>query len=326
VPHFLVIGLGSIGRRHARNLATLRPSAKFTFVRREAAVDDLAAELGARVVTSIEHVDTPVNLAVVASPSANHIDTLPTLIDNGWPLLVEKPIVTSVADCDLIEDRLRTAPTAVRAAGFNLRHLPSIRRIKQAIDGGELGTIVRSTLIAGQWLPDWRPGTDYRESYSADQARGGGVELDLSHEIDLARWFFGDIAVDYSAGGHFSDLELDAHDTSVTVLSPRDAPGPIVTISLDYVSRQRVRWYEVVGDRGRIEWSIDGSLELMTADGRRSLDEGPSDFDVGSSYLTMMNLLLDATTGGASEECQTLTDGLLSTRLALESRDRGGHQ
>ncbi|MFW2332874.1 Gfo/Idh/MocA family protein [Ilumatobacter sp.] len=325
MTHFLVIGLGSIGRRHALNLATEHPGARLTFVRHRGDVDGFGRHLDARVVTDLSDVlDDSIDLAVLATPSASHVDILPTLIERGWPLLVEKPIVAAAEDCDEIDAALRVADPAVRVAGFNLRYVPSIRRMKAAIDAGDVGHVVRASFTAGQWLPDWRPDTDYRASYSADSARGGGVELDLAHEFDVARWLLGELQIDYARGGKFSDLELQANDTSVSVLSPNDAPDPVVTVALDYVARRRVRRYEVVGDRGRIEWDIDGDLSLETAAGRCPLAIEADGFDVGRSYETMLQDVLRAVESGDVDRVQPLADGLASTRLALEARDRGG--
>lgn len=322
---FLVVGLGSIGRRHATNLASLVPDAQFTFVRRHAAVDEFTRHFGARVVAELDEVlDERFDLAVLATPSAAHIDVLPRLVATGWPLLVEKPIVTSVADCDRIASALDRAPDAVRVAGFNLRHVPSIRLLKELVADGALGRVVRASFVAGQWLPDWRPGTDHRSSYSADAGRGGGVELDLSHEYDLARWLFGELDVAFASGGRFSELGLRANDTAVAVLTPgRDQP-PLVTVTLDYVSRRRVRRYEIVGDRGSLVWDLDGSLTLLSGEGVRHLDAGPDAFDVGASYVTMMRALVASDRGsGAAPELQSLRDGLASTKLAVRARDEG---
>lgn len=322
--HFVVLGLGSIGRRHATNLAALYPGARLTFVRRDAAEDDFSRNLGARVIDRLETViDEPLDLAVLATPSANHMDALPALVERACPLLVEKPVVTSLDDVVAVSRLLETSPPAVRAAGFNLRFLPSLRRFRDLVADGRLGTPTRASFIAGQWLPSWRPGTDYRESYSADASRGGGVELDLSHEFDVARWFFGDLAVEFARGGQFTSLELRANDTSVSVLAPCPGRAPVVTVALDYVARQRVRWYEVVGEAGRIEWSLDGRLELSDAAGRHDLSVAPSDFDVGATYVEMIRGVVEAATTGVAAGFQPLEDGLASTRLALQVRATG---
>lgn len=325
MTHFLIVGLGSIGRRHATNLKRKYPDARFTIVRHRSERDDLTRQLDARVVGDLaDAIDDDVDLAVLSTPSANHMDALPMLIDRAWPLLVEKPIATAAADCDRVIAQLGSAAPAVRVAGFNLRYLPSLRRMKQLLDSGELGTLTRASFIAGQWLPDWRPGVDYRNSYSADARRGGGVELDLSHEFDVARWFFGEQQVAFATGGRLSELELMSNDTSISVLAPAGGRAPLVTVSLDYVARQRVRWYEIVGDRGRLEWNIDGALALMDEAGRHSLTGDPIDFDVGQTYVTMLEAVMAAIDSGDTAAVQTLSDGVASTRLALDVRDQGG--
>ena len=323
MTHFVIIGLGSIGRRHATNLKRMYPDARFTFVRRGGNEDALSASVGARVVPSLEDVLAGhADLAVLATPSADHIATLPALIDRGWRLLVEKPIVTSLDDCDLVSAHLERAPGAVRVAGFNLRFLPALRSMREHV--AQLGSVVRASFICGQWLPDWRPTADYRESYSADVSRGGGVELDLSHEFDIARWFFGDLDVDFARGGHFSHLELKANDTSVAVLSPVGRPAPVVTVALDYVARRRVRWYEVVGENGRLEWNLDDGLRLYTNGAGAELVQAPiQPNDISETYIDMLKAIMTAPGPDDLGEATSLADGLASSRLALEVRDHG---
>ncbi|WP_366658529.1 Gfo/Idh/MocA family oxidoreductase [Fodinicurvata sp. EGI_FJ10296] len=326
--HFLIAGLGSIGRRHMTNLAAAHPGASFTVLRHQHATNPLCCQLGARIVTDRDAaIAGEYDLAVVSSASANHIDVLPGLIARGTPLLVEKPIVTTPADCDLVLDCLATAPQAVRVSGFNFRYLPSLKLIRELIQNGELGTVVRASFTAGQWLGDWRKGTDYRQSYSADAARGGGVELDLVHEIDLARWFFGDLDLQFAQSGRLSSLGLNSNDVSVMVMSPLAATGPIVQVALDYVAPQRLRHYEFVGDRAAILWDISGRVELITAKSRQLLVENPDGFDVAQTYIDMLAHIEETVhTGGWPAPLQDLADGVASTRLALAARDIGTNQ
>lgn len=324
--HYVVIGLGSIGRRHAINLAGLDPEARLTFVRHSGTEDDLTQSLGARVVTSLDEIyGERVDLAVLCTPSANHIDLLPALIEVGWPLLIEKPIVTELSDCDIVAELLSSAVPSVRAAGFNLRYLRSLRAVKSALSRAQLGRCVRATFIAGQSLTTWRPGVDYRSVYSADRNRGGGVELDLSHEFDVARWWFGELRVIGSLAGTFSDLEIDSHDTSVVTMLPISGSAPIVVVALDYVAPQRVRWYEVVGTRARFEWNLAGSLSGSTHETTSVVTDSAADFDIGDSYIAMLRAVLEAAERGAIGRAgpQSLEDGLASTRLALEARELG---
>jgi len=320
----LVIGLGSIGRRHLRNLAARFPAAQLHVLRHRTAPDAEATALGATL-----HADADSTLAldfdlvVLATPSANHIDLLPRLIAKGCNLLVEKPVVATLADCDRVLEALKRAPAAVRASGFNFRYLPSLQQARSLIAAGALGRLARASFTAGLWLPDWRPDQDYTKGYSADAARGGGVELDLVHEIDVARWLFGDLRLDYARGGHQSSLDIAANDTALAVLSsPRG--GPFVQIALDYVARQRVRHYEIIGDAAGLQWDLAGQLIHLTPDGRRALSEDARDFDVAQTYLSMLDCVAAAMAGDTTTPPpQSLADGIESTRLALQARDEG---
>lgn len=320
MKRFVIIGLGSIGRRHMINLAARFPGAHFTVVRHADAPDPLCDDLGARIVTRLEDAlaDCP-DLVVVASPSANHIDCLPRLIAAGVHMMVEKPIVTQLQDCDSLIAQLRAAPAAVRVSGFNFRYLPSLQLIRQSIRAGELGHVVRAAFVAGQWLPDWRPAQDYRLSYSADAGRGGGVELDLVHEIDVARWFFGELSLEFAMGGRLSSLGLQSNDVATMVFS---APGgPIVQVALDYVSRKRLRHYEIVGDQAGLLWDIAGHVDRVAPAGRVSVLTEAGGFDVAQTYVDMIDRIDSAVAGDWQEPLQSLEDGIASTRLAIAARD-----
>lgn len=324
MTRILIIGLGSIGRRHMRNLAVQYPGAEFTVLRHAPRPDPLTDELGARIVTRLEDIiEEDFTLAVISSPSANHIDTLPAVIARGWNLLVEKPLVTTHADCRTVLEALASAPQAVRAAGFNFRHIPSLIEVRRRIREGALGTVVRASLTAGQWLPAWRPDQDWRTGYSADAARGGGVEMDLVHEIDLARWFFGDLELAAAFGGRLSSLDLAANDVSAMILRGAGGAGPLVQISLDYVARQRVRHYEIIGDKAGLQWDVNGRLDAITPDGIETLAQAPGGFDVGQSYVDMTARMAAAIEGDWQEPLQGLEDAASSTLLALEAREKG---
>ncbi|MBU2868066.1 Gfo/Idh/MocA family protein [Pacificibacter marinus] len=324
MKRFLIIGLGSIGRRHTRNLAALYPSATFTFLRRNGTADALISDLNGRMITALDDLDY--DLIVLATPSALHIDLLPRLIQSGAALMIEKPIVTTLDDCDAILAALDTAPDAVRVSGFNFRHIASLIQAQQMIANGRLGRIIRASFKAGQWLPDWRPTQDYREVYSGSIALGGGVELDLVHELDVARWFFGELDLKYAIGGQLSQLEIESNDVATMILAPPKG-APIVEVSLDYVSRQRVRRYEIVGELGTLIWDLSGTLELREPNGKTTqIDHAEGGFDVAASYVDMMSRLMDAQTGAWPAHLQSLADGVISSRIAIQARTKGNKQ
>lgn len=319
----LIIGSGSIGQRHMRNLAALVPGVEFVLLRHdsgalsgalgfdESVVPDLAAALTLKP-----------TLAILATPSARHIDVLPLLIEAGIPTYVEKPVVTEAADAVAVRKALAAAPGPPHTAGFNLRYLGSLAMAKSIVASGRIGTVARASFAAGQWLPDWRKGQDYRQNYSSSKRLGGGVIFDLSHELDAARLLLGEIEMRSCEIGHVDSLEISSE--SVACMMGRAQSGTIVTVNLDYVARSPIRRYELVGDLGTLIWDLPaGHLSLHTQAGRETITSAAEDFEVPGTYLTAMRGFVDAVAGSAQPHLQTLEDGLRSTELAIRASELG---
>jgi predicted dehydrogenase len=321
----LIIGFGSIGKRHARNLRHLQPDIMLTVLRGSTAADpDETALEVTRVAGFDDALRTKPDFAVIASPSNRHAETLLPLLRSGVPCYIEKPVVANADDIGHLRDLLRS-PTRmpVTFAGCNLRFLPSLGRLRTLIVAGKIGRPVRAALQVGQWLPDWRPRQDYRRSYSADPTQGGGVILDLIHEIDVARWLFGEFDQVKAVAGKFSALEISTEDSACIVLAKTEG-GPLAAIQLDYVSRRRVRRYEVVGDAGTLTWDLAAqTLELTTADAVQRLATGEADYDVARTYVCAMEEFLQCVREGRPTS-QDLAEGVRTTELALRARASAG--
>lgn len=321
----LVIGLGSIGRRHATNLCALGRPIDLVLLRREGRIDTTSHELGARVVPDLSAaLEARPDFAVLATPSARHADMLLPLLEAGIPCYVEKPVVSRCNDLERLTatlSHLRSIP--VTHAGYNLRYLPSLLRLHGLVADGAVGNVVRASLQAGQWLPDWRPEQDYRTSYSANQSEGGGVILDLMHEIDAARWLFGEFDQVIAMAGKYSGLEIASEDTACMVLRGQQG-GPLVTVSLDYVSRHRVRRYEIVGEKGTLIWDLASArLDIITRGGVKAVECGGSDFDMNQTYVAAMKEFVDSVEDGCTTS-QDIFEGMRSVNLAFRVRMAAG--
>jgi predicted dehydrogenase len=309
----LIVGYGSIGRRHCENLQACGAS-DIVVVRPRGRPGDAPARL-AFVGSVKEALQRAPDVAVVASPSAAHAEALFALLEARVPCYVEKPAVTAAADLERLSGMLAGAAGLVTMSGCNLRFLPSLERLRDAVKRGVVGKPVRASLQAGQWLPDWRPGRDYRATYSASGAQGGGVLFDLIHELDAARWLFGEFEEVRALGGKLSSLEIDAEDTACVLLGRRG--GPVVAVGLDYVSRQRVRRYEIVGDEGTLTWDLAAMrLTLAKCSGTETLDALDENFDVARTYKTAMEAFVTAVRSRKAAS-PDLADGLASVTLAL---------
>jgi predicted dehydrogenase len=314
VERILVAGTGSIGRRHLANLRRLRPAARFALLRDDARRDGFSDDLRAEVFPSLaEALDWRPDLAVVATPSDRHGEILAGLLDAGIGTFIEKPVVILDEDCRRLE-ALAAGPLPPTQVGCVLRFLPSLRQVRQWLVDRRIGNVVRATLEVGQWLPDWRPAQDYRHSYSASRARGGGVVFDLVHEIDLACWLLGARTLLGAWGGHASSLEIDAED--VALLALRGAAGELISVQLDYVSRRPLRRLLVVGDQGSVSWDLPGRSCALQRPGCD--DETGIGFDTGATYVAAMEELLQSIETGSATSL-SLREGLCATRLAISA-------
>lgn len=311
----LIIGYGSIGQRHLRNLRALDPDIECVILRRnsEQSVPD------ALVVTDLSSaLALKPALAVVATPSAAHVDSLVDLIAARVPSYVEKPVVTEAAHVSVVRQALAEYPGVRHVAGFNLRLLPSLKMAHALVQQGRLGTVVRASFSAGQWLPDWRRGADFRQSYSSRKSDGGGVIFDLSHELDAARYFLGEMAVESCATMQLPSLGIEAE--SAACILGRTAMGGLVNVNVDYVARRPIRRYELVGDCATLVWDVGARrLELHDPEGVEIVTEQAEDFDVGRTYSQAMRVFVDCVTGGDTGGLQDLEDGLRSTELAINA-------
>ncbi|HEU5068309.1 MAG TPA: Gfo/Idh/MocA family oxidoreductase [Sphingomicrobium sp.] len=316
----MIFGTGSIGRRHVASLRAIDPGAEFLIVRRSGESDDFSRRLGAQVVrTAVEGIDAGIDLAVIATPSDLHFEPLTAALAAGIPTFVEKPVVISHGDLDVLERVAETTlvPTQV---GCVLRFLPASSVLKQWLDEGRAGKVVRATFDVGQYLPDWRPHQDYRTSYSADSKRGGGVIFDLVHELDLAVYLFGDCRLAAAIAARNSRLELACEDTALLALRAQD--GILVSVALDYVSRAPTRSIRIIGDEATLSLDfIRCRLERITAGG--ITDAITYGFETDLAYQAELMDLIAAIRAGTATRLP-LREGLRSTRLSIEARELAG--
>lgn len=247
----LVIGLGSIGRRHADILKQL--GCDIAACTRQAACD---LKIYANLEEAVE--EHQPQWIVISNPTFEHHETLLRLyamgIGLGTEIMVEKPLFSHA--CEDVSTPLQQR----LAVAYNLRFHPVVLGLRRALQDEEP---VAAQLYAGQHLPTWRPGRDYRTTYSASVAAGGGVLRDLSHELDLGLWLFGFWRRLVAYGGHFSDLDIQTED-SVGVMWEA-ARCPKVSVEINYLDRAPRR--SILVHTRRHTWEADMIAGRLLCDG-----------------------------------------------------------
>ncbi len=322
VERLLVVGLGSIGRRHAGLARQLMPSAEIIALRHRGCPAITEPEID----HCVTNVDAALALrpqaAVIANPASHHLEVALRLAAAGVHLLIEKPIASSCKGVPELIELCRTNHS-VLMTGYNLRFLPSLRRFRELLGQKRVGNALSVRAEIGQFLPTWRPDSDYRQTVSAQAALGGGVLLELSHDIDYLRWLFGEVRWVSAILSRQSVLEIDVEDSAHLVLSfcPETGGVPILaTLNMDFVRHDTTRTCTVIGDAGSLRWNaITGVVDVfeMGAASWNTLHEHPVHRD--ESYLAEWQHFLACISAG-EQPAVSGADGLGVLRVIEAAR------
>ncbi|WP_426574268.1 Gfo/Idh/MocA family protein [Aquihabitans sp. McL0605] len=300
-PSWVVVGSGSAGYRHAAALRRRDRSATITVVRRPESHQPRARldALDVRYVPTVDAaLDAAPTVAVVAGPAPRHEAAVAALLGAGADVLVEKPLAATAAAGAAIDAAARQSPRSV-CVGYHLRGDELTAAFRSAVQG--IGEVEAFDLHVGQHLDLWRPGVDPARSVSARQELGGGVLLELSHELDAASWCFGTIAA-VAARTRTDGAPTDGRVETVADVEVTSATGALGTVHLDMVSRSPRRTWRAVGATGTVEADLlAGTIRGTGTAARSSRDVAPGGRDRAEARL--IDNLFEVHTGAASAMC-----------------------
>jgi predicted dehydrogenase len=332
VRRCLFVGLGGIGQRHLRNLRALRGGsvAVDAFrVRREGTVvddtlqvvpgEDVESKYGVTV-----HDDLDAALALrpdvvlVTNPSSLHVDVAKRALEAGAHVLVEKPLSDSLDGvAALVRESARRG--LVGYVAYQLRFHPGFVRTQQILREGLVGRVLFAEAVVGEYLPGFHPYEDYRRMYASRRELGGGVTLSQIHEIDFLLALFGRPERAFSLGGKLSSLEVDVDDVSSSLLEFRGSEGRVLPVRLhqDFVQRPGERRLIIVGDQGKLEWSLsERSLRRFSAAGQLDEQHSYAEFPRNRMFEDELSHFLACVEQGQSPHV-SLAAGAESLAVAL---------
>jgi predicted dehydrogenase len=309
----VVVGLGSIGERHVRNLLKLGQS-QITVVRRDPAKRPRTLQgTEFRTVTSLQAaLDERPPAVIVANPTALHDEVVWRAVDGGIHVLLEVPASHALEGLDRADRRARETGAQVVVA-HNLRFHPALRAIHAAVHDGAIGQPLYTRAQFGEYLPACHAWEDYRGRYEARADLGGGVMLTSIHELDHAYWLCGPVAAVTCVARtiHFS---IDVEDVAMMILEHRS--GVLSEIELDFVQRTYRRSLQVTGVDGTIEWELLGDrVRLFEARTNQWQDLVVLDgYDFNETYLDELRHFAAVMRGSESPHV-----GLADARHVLEA-------
>lgn len=280
-----MVGYGSIGKRHARNLKGLgiRPYVLTDHP------DNSGNAIFVKNFSSLKGKN--ISHCIIASPSCLHLRDFKRCVENfkgAKHILIEKPLEINSSKARAIGGLAKRNKILV-SIGYNLRFLKAFDRIKKFIKK-EKDSVRLVEVLAGQDLVQWHPKRDYRLSYSACRKRGGGVDLDLSHEIDYVLWLFGNkFQIKTLTRRKISSLKINSPDYFKLLM---DYSKFVVDITLDYIRRPKERYLKIICDNGK-----------------RLYKDFTKESDLNLSYLRVLKAFLGFDKKGVNKLC-SLKEGL----------------
>ncbi len=314
-----VIGLGNIAIRHRKNLKHLFPKCTLFAMSASGRIpNDMVSDCDMLVESVDDLIAHGIQMAVVASPAPFHSVHAIPLIKAGIPVLIEKPVVTNLTDLAALNQAADLGQSPV-AVGYCLRYLPSAEQVKALIESKAIGQLYNATVEIGQYLPDWRPGKDFRTSVSANVDLGGGALFELSHELDYSRWILGELDIQAAILRSSDTLALDVED-SVDLLAMSEQ-GAVVSIHMDFLQRAAYRRCRFIGSKGTLEWDLlRNSIVLSDLNGQTILYEEPN-WDKNLMYVKMIEDFIRMQEGN-KHRCILLDDAGKTVALIEEIRKR----
>jgi len=316
----LLVGLGSVGVRHLENLRKLgcgqigvyrsrrRPLHKPLDLSQVAIYDDFGEALGAGY-----------DAVVICNPTSLHMEYAQQSADAGCHIYVEKPLSNSLENTKQLLHTVRKN-SLVAVVGCQFRFHPNLGAIKRWLGQTAIGRLLSIQVDVGEYLPDWHPWEDYRDSYAARDALGGGVILTLIHEIDYLYWLLGPLHPVCSFGGISGALDLDVEDYVTSMLFSQSA-APVV-LHLDYLQRPACRRMKIIGSHGVIDWDYYQGAARLTVDGApKEMATLPPGWERNHLFLAIMADFLDAICEGCTPRVP-LDEGIETLRITLELKDQ----
>jgi len=252
----LVLGCGSAGKRHIRNLLSLNAGKTAAYDINEEKLKAVKKEFSIDGYTDLNKAlsEDKYDAALICSPPSCHVAQASFLLENGIHCFIEKPMSHNLEGIDkLIETAFKKQKAVL--VGYSLRFSPMLVNIKRLIDEGAVGNILSLRASVGYYLPYWRPHEDYRKGYGASLELGGGIVLDASHEIDYVRYLVGEVEEVFAVCRKLSKLDIDTEDFAEITM--RHKNGAYSQIHLDYLQSNYRRNCEIIGDKGMLLWDIN---------------------------------------------------------------------
>lgn len=283
----LIIGFGSIGQRHFKNLTTLGYKNVYIYDSDKSKISDLKFQISDLSQKNLKQFD----IALICNPNNKHIETALKCAEAGPHLFIEKPLSHNLKDIEKLE-KICQEKKLVNMVACNMRFHPSLEFIKKYLEGGKLGKVYSISHEFGHYLPLWRPGTDYTKNYAAKKSTGGGIVLDDIHEFDLLFWLndFSEVKKCLILKENSGTLKIETEDQAKGIFQFKN--GVLGSVSSDYLSKTYRRNCLITGEKGNLSWNWRENKIIFENENGREVVFEKGQTDTNEMYLEEIKYFL----------------------------------
>lgn len=315
---YLFCGLGSIAERHISNLLSIGETDIIAFRRNDLPLRTINKKIKTFINLNKAIAQKP-EVAFITTPSLFHIPLAIQLAKNDCHLFIEKPLSTNLVNIDQLVKIVKKKRLIVQI-GFMMRYHQAIKQIKEWFKLRIIGEPIFARVSWGEYLPAWHPWEDYKKSYSANKDLGGGPIFTLCHDIDLMSWFFGKPKSVYALANKKSSLDISTEHCAEILFEYKNKL--IVEIHLDFLQLPPKRTWEIVGNKGRIEFDYyKNLLELYLIDPKKltfkkTTIDFSNNFERNNMFLDEIKSFCDCIKNKKISDIK-LEDGINNLKLLL---------
>lgn len=263
IDKILICGIGSIGRKYIKTIKLIWPKKKIGILRSGYGKNYREIDLVDYQFVSIKNaINWEPDTAIISTPAPFHLELALSLGRKNIPLLIEKPIGTGNESEDHWAELKKISLHTTILVGYQLRFDACSEYLKRTLSDEKYGKVIEADFYCGSWLPDWRKDINYKETVSSKTSLGGGVLLELSHEIDMANWIFGKLNFIGSTISNSKSLEIDTFDNAGIIF--RNKNGSLITIRINFCSRPSKRYLRVRTNSCEIKWDLINKFLQIT--------------------------------------------------------------
>ncbi len=318
--HILILGTGSVGKRHASNLSSLGCTISCM---------DPRADRLEEVKQEIDVVGTYISIeeafsdssrkfdgVVVASPPVYHVGQSIAALEREIPVLLEKPVSSDEASARRLQDVVNNTGIPL-LLGYTWRWWSPLAKVQELLNQGVIGKLRYVQFMMSAHLADWHPWENYQDFFMASKALGGGALLDESHWIDLMLWFFGNPESLYAKVDRVSDLKIDTDDNVDMIITYKD--GRYVSIHLDIYGRPHEKYIRFIGEEGTILWTADPNRVAVGKEWSQTWENYEFDCERNDMFMAVGKEFIDIINGVEVKTC-CINDGVRVLSLIEAAR------